>query len=275
MQQVDRRRRIVFEDREADVQHLRLDALLVELGDQVSGVRRIEPQRLLDGLDAEHLAHGLVGLAVAKPGQRQQGSGVSLVTEDPGELGALQRDGVLQRQAVTRVGRLRHLAEDPLGGLALVALEVHLDPRQPGVDDPELVALEAEPIRRSQRARRQALGAPELPGRGRDVRRQPRMANIVGHRVPDRLGERLLQDRPGRGEVAGLDVGSRGGRGQERQQTGWSRCSPEGLHRHAEAADRFQRLPPVLVVLAPRALDQCSELTVGIGMGALDALQPL
>ena len=257
------------------MQHLRLDALLVELGDQVSGVRRIEPQRLFDRLDAEHLADGLVRLAEDEPGQRQLGSGVGLVAEDPGELGAMQRDRVLQRHAVTGVARLRDLAEDPLGRLALVALEVHLDPRQTGEDDPELVALEAESIRRSQGARRQVVGVPELARRGRDVRPEPRMANIVGHVVPDRPGERLLEDRPGRGEVAGLDAGACGGRGQERQQAGWWRCSAEGLDRHAEAADRFQWLPLLLVVLAPRALDQGSELTLSIGMGPLDALQPL
>ena len=57
------------------------DVMLVELGDQRRRRRRIEAQRLSDGLLAEHLADGRVGLGVAAPGLTEQRLGADLVAE--------------------------------------------------------------------------------------------------------------------------------------------------------------------------------------------------
>ena len=56
------------EQREARHQHLRRDAIRIELGDERRRPRRIEPQRLSDRLLAEHLTHPGIRLAVGERG---------------------------------------------------------------------------------------------------------------------------------------------------------------------------------------------------------------
>ena len=76
-------------------------------------------------------------------------------------------------------------------------------------------------------------------------------------------------------ELAGLDVGA--GRRRRRAAASrprFGRIAADRIHRDAQAAERLQWLPAVLVVLAPRALDERGELAVGIGVGPANPLQP-
>ena len=218
----------------------------------------------------------LSGSLIDEPGLRQQGSGVGLVAEDPGQLGALQRDRVLQRHAVARVAGLRDLAEDPLRGSRSLRSRCTSTSASPAKTTPS-----SWRRGRARSADRKALdarlvGAPELARpRPRRTPRAPDGEPRRSPRSPTGSASACSRIAPAAARSPAWTQARAVADGQERQQTGWWRCSAEGLHRHAEAADRFQRLPPVLVVLAPRALDQGSELTVGVGMGALDALQPL
>ena len=93
---------VVVDERETDAQYVRRDAILVELGDQRRRRRRIEAQRLGDGLLAEHLADGRVGLGVAAPGLTEQRLGADLVAEHARQLGLVQRDQAAQHWAMTR-----------------------------------------------------------------------------------------------------------------------------------------------------------------------------
>ena len=94
---------VVVDEREAGAQYVRGDVLLVELGDQGRCRRRVEAQRLGDGLFAEHLADGRVGLAVAAPGLTEQRFGADLVAEHARQLGLVQRDQAVQHRAMTGV----------------------------------------------------------------------------------------------------------------------------------------------------------------------------
>ena len=119
---------VVVDEREADAQYVRGDVMLVELGDQRRCRRRVEAQRLGDGLLAEHLADGRVGLGVAAPGLTEQRFGADLVAEHAGQLGLVQRDQAVQHRAMTGVACLRELVEDARGGVVVVALEMDLRP---------------------------------------------------------------------------------------------------------------------------------------------------
>ena len=140
---------------------------------------------------------------------RASASRAAASASSPRTLASLARCSVTVLCSVTRwLASLACVTSSRIrtAGVALVALEVHLDPRQPGEDPPRLVAARGRagpPIATALDARSSARA--ELAGRGRDVRREPRMANLVGHRVADRVGERRARGspRPRRGRRPG------------------------------------------------------------------------
>src|SRR4249919_575447 len=72
-----------------------------------------------------------------------------------------------------------------------------------------------------------------------------------------------------------MDVGSYYACVHERQQAAIGWPTPHRVDRRVGVWDRSQRLPPVLMMLAPRPFDDRDELAVGVWVRRADSLQPL
>ena len=245
-----RRPVVVLDEGEADAQHAGLDPIPVEVRQERRRGRRIEPQRLLGGLLAEHMADRRVRLGAEAPRLGQQRIGTGGVPEQARQLGVLQRDEPLQRQAMTRVARTRDLVEDPRRGFVLVAFDVELSQRGAGEDPPGFVVAQGELVGRLFGARRELVRPRELPRGGGHERREPRHAHVIGHPAAGRVRQGLLDHRACRVQIARLDVGTGGGGGEEGQQTAARRSPTDGVQREVQVTDRLPRLPAVLMVLA-------------------------
>ena len=267
---------VVLDQGEADAQHSGLDAILVEARraaprpstDRTAAPARRPPRRARGGRPRRARRRG------ASPGPAAR-SAPAASPSTRASLALLQRDQALQRQAMARVARPRDLVEDLRREFVLVALEVHLDQRQAGEDPPGLVVAQAELVGRRPGACRRA----RRRGRARR-RRRPRRPRSPG---PAR------RRRPGRRSGAPSACSSTTSAASSSPAWMWARAvaawrsdnrprfggrPPTASRARCRTADRLQRLAPVLMVLAPRPLDQGGQLAVGVRVGPANPVEP-
>ena len=205
----------------------------------------------------------------------QEGGGAGLVPHRPRRAGLLERDGRLDRETAADVAGPFDVVEQANGGVVVVgALDEHFDAGETGEDATRVVAPERELVGGPQGVFGQLVGPPQLAGARRDVRGEGRVAHVVGDPAVHGPGQRLVEHRGRPWEVAGLDEGSGHRHREQRQQAlaGWPPVQRDQCP--LLVAQRRQRLPAMLAVLAPGAFDEREERALGVRVGLANPLQP-